>query len=165
MSSTTPFSHQEIRQLDQTPGGKRQVVLGRLSLGDLLDLPALRQGELRRAAAPVSRVKRAEPAGVEVADHIANPVLAGDGHLRDRGHIHALSRQQHHLRPPPGHHRPAAPADDPHQPLSFIIVDLTHTHAICHWPSLSDQHLQGKAAAGEPHLLRHCRNKPRSPGR
>jgi hypothetical protein len=33
-----PLSHQEIRQLGQAPGGKRQVVLGRLSLGDLLDL-------------------------------------------------------------------------------------------------------------------------------
>ena len=49
-------------------------------------------------------------------DHVADPVLAGERHLRDSGHIHALSRQQHHLRPPPGHYRPTAPAHNPHQP-------------------------------------------------
>ena len=36
------------------------------SLGDLLDLPPLRQRELRRMAALVIRVQRAEPVGVEV---------------------------------------------------------------------------------------------------
>jgi len=32
-----PLRDQEVRQLRQAPGGKRQVVLGRLGLGDLLD--------------------------------------------------------------------------------------------------------------------------------
>jgi hypothetical protein len=64
-------------------------------------------------------------------------------------------RQQHHLRPPPGHHRPGAPADDPHQPLSLVIVDLTHPQAFSHRASVEDQRLQGKPERGKPSLLRH----------
>jgi len=48
---------------------------------------------------PLYSVQRAEPVGVEVADHITHPVLAGERDLRDRGCVHALGRQQHHLRP------------------------------------------------------------------
>jgi hypothetical protein len=118
-------------------------MLGGLGLGDLLDLPPLRQRELRRAAAFVSRIRRIEPVGVEVPDYIADPVLPGERDLRDRSRIHALSRQQHHLRPPPGHHRPAAPADNPHQPLALIIVDLAHPQPFTHRASLGDQRLQG----------------------
>jgi hypothetical protein len=93
-------------------------------------------------------------------DHVADPVLAGERHLRDRGHVHALRRQQHHLRPPPGHDRPAIPAHDPHQPAAFIIIDLPHTHALGHRPSLSDRHRHGKhrqsaLRPGERNLLRH----------
>ena len=61
------------------------------------------------------------------------------GHLRDPSHVHPLGRQQHHLRLPPGHHRPAAPAHDPQQALALVIVDLTHSQAICHRPSVGDQ--------------------------
>jgi hypothetical protein len=32
------LSHQEVRPLSQAPGGERQVMPGRLGLGDLLDL-------------------------------------------------------------------------------------------------------------------------------
>src|ERR1022692_3637958 len=53
-----PLSHHEFRWLRQAPGGERQVMLGRLGLGDLLDLPPLAQRELRRMAALVSRVER-----------------------------------------------------------------------------------------------------------
>jgi hypothetical protein len=142
-----PLSHQELRQLGQAPGGKWQAMVGRAGLGDLLNLPSLGQRELRRAAALVLRIERAEPIGVEVADHIADSVLAGEGHLRDRGHVHALRRQQHHLRPPPGHHGPRAPADNPHQPPSLIIIDLTHPQAFGHRPSLDDQHLPEKVTS------------------
>jgi len=62
-------------------------------------------------------------------DHITDPVLAGERHLRDPGHVHALRRQQHHLRPPPGHHRPTVAAHDPHQPATLFIIDLTHPQA------------------------------------
>jgi hypothetical protein len=150
-----PLSHQEVGQLGQAPGGKRQVMLDGLGLGDLLDLPPLAQRELRRMAAFVLRVKGAEPVGVEVPDHITHPVLAGERHLRDRGHVHALRRQQHHLRPPPGHHRPAPAADDPHQPLSLVIIDLTHPQPFTHRASVRDQRLQGKPERGKPSLLRH----------
>jgi hypothetical protein len=90
----------------QPAGGLLQM--GRPGLGDLLDLPPLPEGELRRTAAPVLRVQRAEPVSVEVADHIPHLVLTGERHPRDRGRRHALRGQQHHLRPLPGHHRPAA---------------------------------------------------------
>jgi hypothetical protein len=60
------------------PGRKRQVGVGRFRLGELLDLPPLAQGEPRRPATFVLRVQRAEPVGVEVADHVADPVLAGE---------------------------------------------------------------------------------------
>jgi len=140
-----PLSDKELRQLRQAPGGKRQVMLARPGLGDLLDLPPLRQGELRRAAAPVPRVQRAEPISVEVPDHITHPVLAGERDLRDRGHVHALGRQQHHLRPPPGHHRAGTAAHDPHQAPALIIVNLTHSQAFSHRSSLKDPPLAEKS--------------------
>ncbi|HXZ71269.1 MAG TPA: hypothetical protein VEH31_10435, partial [Streptosporangiaceae bacterium] len=55
------LSHQELRQLGQAPDGKRQAMAGRPGLGDLLDLPPLRQRELRRVAAFVPRIQRIEP--------------------------------------------------------------------------------------------------------
>src|SRR6266516_2093707 len=124
--------------------GKRQVIIDRPGLGDLLDLAPLRKGELRRPPALKARVERIEPVGVEVADHIAEPFLAGEGHPRDRRHVHALGRQQHHLRSPPGHHRPTAPADDAQQAPPLVIVDLTHPQATSHRPSL-----EGSATATE----------------
>ena len=39
-------------------------------------------------------------------------------------------------RPPPGHHRPAAPAHDPHQPPALIIINLTNPDTLTHQPSL-----------------------------
>lgn len=85
-----PFGHKEISQLGQTPGGKRQLIVCRTGLGDLLDLTPLRHGELRRSATLVLRVQRGELAGVDVADHIPHPVLSGERDLRDRDRVHAL---------------------------------------------------------------------------
>jgi hypothetical protein len=65
MSSTTPLGDQEVGQFGQAPGRKRQAVLGRLGLGDLLDLPAFWEGEGSRSAAHVLRVERVEAVGVE----------------------------------------------------------------------------------------------------
>ena len=69
-----------------------RMLLRRLRFRGLLDLPPLAQRELRRMTALVLRVKRPEPVGVEVPDHITDPVLAGEGHLRDRRRVHPLSR-------------------------------------------------------------------------
>jgi len=41
-------------------------MLGRAGLGDLLDLPALAQGELRRPAAPIPRIQRIEPSALQL---------------------------------------------------------------------------------------------------
>lgn len=57
-----------------------------------------------RPTAGVLRVERIEAVGVEVVDHIPDPVAAGERHLGDLRHRHAQRRQQHHLGPPPGHH-------------------------------------------------------------
>jgi hypothetical protein len=51
-------------------------MLGWLRLGDLLDLPALAQGELQRVATLVPRVQRIESVGVEITDHIAHSAPA-----------------------------------------------------------------------------------------
>src|SRR5580704_7512667 len=72
------LSNQELRQLRQAPGREGQVTLGRLRHGDLLDLPPLAQGELQRVATLVPRVQRIESVGVEIIDHIAHPVIAGE---------------------------------------------------------------------------------------
>src|SRR5215467_2276064 len=67
-----------------------------------------------------------------------------------------LGGQQHHLRPPPGHHRARAPADDPHQPPSLIIVDLPYPQPFGHRASLSDQRPPGKPP-GTPAVDRYLR--------
>ena len=68
-----------------------------------------------------------------------------------------------HLGPPPGHHRPRAPADDPHQPPSFIIIDLTHAQPLGHPASLGDRAPPGNPPdPGEPNLLRHYTRTQRS---
>src|SRR5664280_1404673 len=61
----------------------RQPVIGGPTPGDLGDLGALVGAEGRRAAAPVARAERVKPVGVEVVDHVADPVRAGAGHLGD----------------------------------------------------------------------------------
>ena len=76
-----PLGHQEIGELGQAPPGKRQSVLGRPGLGDLLDLTALRQRELRRPPARIAGVQRIKPVGVEVVQHVPHPVLAGKASL------------------------------------------------------------------------------------
>jgi hypothetical protein len=127
-----PLGDQEVGQLGQAPGRERQAVLDRRGLGDLLDLTAFGQGEGLGPSAPVLGLQRVEAVGVEVVDHIADPVGAGEGHLGNLRYGHALDRQQHHLRAPPGHHRSGAPTDDPQQSPAFVVVDLTDSYAFSH---------------------------------
>jgi hypothetical protein len=44
---------------------------------------------------------------------------------------------------------------DPYQPLSLVIVDLTHPQPFSHRASLDDQRLQANRGRGKPNLLRH----------
>ncbi len=147
MSSTTPSATRNSASFDRLQAENGRPCSAGLDLAIFLISRRCGQGELRRPAALVPRVQRAEPVGVEVADHVADPVLAGERHLRDRGHVHALGGEQHHLRPPPGHHRPAAPAHDPHQPPALVIIDLTHPQPFGHRPSLEDQQLSRHSAS------------------
>jgi hypothetical protein len=67
---------------------------------------------------------------------------------------------RYHLRPPPRHHRPAAPPHDPHQPTALIIINLTRPQAICHPASLGDHHQPRQPPRqahpqGKRDLLRH----------
>jgi len=112
--------------------GKRQPMLGRLGLGDLLDLPPLSQREHRRTPARVPRIQRLKGVGAEVMQHVPDPVLAGKSQPGDLRHAHALRRPQHHLRPPPRHHRPRPAAHDPLQAIALVITDLTYSHPASH---------------------------------
>jgi hypothetical protein len=61
-----PLGDQEAGQLGQAPRGERQVMLGRLGLGELLDLPPLPEGELRRAAAAVPGYSELNPSALKL---------------------------------------------------------------------------------------------------
>jgi hypothetical protein len=67
---------------------------------------------------------------------------------------------RYHLRPPPRHHRPAAPPHDPHQPTALIIINLTHPQAICPRPvsgitTSRDSRPAKLTPQGKRDLLRH----------
>lgn len=57
------------RKINEAPPRLRH----KICLGDLLDLPALADGELRRMSALVLGIQRPEPVDVEVADHVTHP--------------------------------------------------------------------------------------------
>jgi len=59
--------------------------------------------------------------------------------LGDLRHRHALSGQQHHLGPTPGHNRHRAAADEPRQPPALIVTDLSHLHSLGHDWGLSSR--------------------------
>jgi len=116
-----PLGNQDLGQLGQAPGRERQVMIHRPRQRDLLDLASLRQGEGGWAPTGIARVERVEPIQVEVVQHITNPILGGEGHPGDLGHLHGLGAEQHHLRPPPGHHRPGAAPHDTQQSVALIV--------------------------------------------
>ncbi len=118
-----PLINQVVAQLGEAPGRERQVVVRGPGERDPLDLVALLVGELRRPPTPVTRIQRLEPVDVEVVDHIADPVLAGECHPRDLRHVHRLRGEQHHLRPTPGHDRPRPATKDPQQPVALVTAD------------------------------------------
>lgn len=60
-----PLGDQEVRLLGQAPGGKRQAVLGRPGLRDLLDLAALGQCEGLGPTALALGVERVEAIAIE----------------------------------------------------------------------------------------------------
>jgi hypothetical protein len=64
-------------------------MIGWAGQGKGFDPPTLRERERRRAATAVARVQRVEPVGVEVVQHVADPVAAGEGDLGDRRRGHA----------------------------------------------------------------------------
>ena len=63
-----PPGDQELCQLGQAPGRRRQVVVLRAGQGDLLELPAFGEGEGGRTAAGVLRRERVEAVVIEVAE-------------------------------------------------------------------------------------------------
>jgi hypothetical protein len=85
-----PLGDEELGQLGQAPGGKGQVVVDRPAQRDLLDLPALGQGELRWSAPRVLGGQRIESIGVEVVDDLSDPVLGSEGDLGDGRDVHPL---------------------------------------------------------------------------
>ena len=172
-----PLSDEELGQLGQTPRRKRQTVIGRTRQSDLLDRWRCGRVKVGGPATGVLRVQRVEAVLVEVVDHLPHPVRAGESQLGDPGHVHTLHRQQHHLRPPPRHHRPRRTAHDPQQPVPLIVRDLPnpqtfprhHPPPIRHQQCpirLRDQHpqmvdLQGQHCA-DAALGQHVRFRGRS---
>jgi hypothetical protein len=102
-------------------------MVNRSRQGDLFYLLTLGEAERRRPATGVLRVQRLKAVLVEVVYDLPYPVGAGEAHLGDPGHVHALDRQQHHLRPPPGHHRPRRPAHYAQQPVPLFVRHLSGT--------------------------------------
>src|SRR3712207_2013939 len=111
------------------------TTLFRSAQRDLLDLGPLLEVELRWPAAGIARIQRVESVSGEVVDHVADPVGAGERDLGDLRHRHALSREQHHLRPPPGHHRPGAATHDAQQSVALVITDRADLHPVHHLAS------------------------------
>src|SRR5665811_2157680 len=72
--ATTPLATRCSASVGRLQRRNRQPVVGGPTPGDLGDLGALVGAEGRRAAAPVARVERVEPVGVEVVNHVADPV-------------------------------------------------------------------------------------------
>jgi hypothetical protein len=127
-----PLSDQELGQLRQRPGRERQVMVDRPGQGDLLDLAPLGQSEGRQTATAVARIQGVEPVQVEVVQHVADSVGAGEGDLSDLADVHALGAEQHHLGAPPSHHRPRAPPHDPQQPVALVVGDVPHPDPLGH---------------------------------
>ena len=101
--------------------------------------------EPQRLGSRGERVSRAERAD-GVHQHVRGPNLAGDpadeafrcGGVGGVGYLAADTVggfTQGMLVPVDGHE---APPHDPHQPTALIIINLTHTQAICHRPSLPE---------------------------
>jgi hypothetical protein len=133
-----PLSDQEVGQLGQRPGREGQVMVDRAGQRGLLDLAPLDEGEGGRAAAGIARIQRVEPVQVEVVQHIADPVGAGEGHLGDHRNVHRLGAEQHHLRSPPGHHRPGAAPHDAQQPVALLVGEVSHPDPLGHPASFDD---------------------------
>jgi hypothetical protein len=87
-----PLGDQELGQLGQAPGRERQPVVNGSRQGDLFNLLTLGEAERRRPAADVPRVQGLKAVLVEVVEHLPYPVGAGEAHLGDPGHVHALDR-------------------------------------------------------------------------
>jgi hypothetical protein len=123
----------------QSLGRKGQAMVSWPGLGDLLDLPPLAQGELRRRPSLYLGYNELNPSAwtlwitSRTRSSPVNATLAIEG-------TSMRCAEQHHLRPPPGHYRPAIAPHDLHQPASVIIIDLTNPQPIRHRPSLGDQH-------------------------
>src|SRR5271154_7178208 len=68
-----PLGDQELSELGQAPGGKRQAVVHGTRESHLLDLAPLAQCELGWVAAGVARVQGLKAVGVEVVDDFPHP--------------------------------------------------------------------------------------------
>ena len=129
-----PLSDQELGQLGQAPRRERQVVVLRAGQRHLLDLPGAAASVNVGGRPPAYfGCQRVEAVGVEVVDHLPDPVLGGEGDLGDRP-----------ARPCPapttarsglfaiGTTDPDAPADDPQQLVALVVGDLPDTHTFGH---------------------------------
>ena len=131
MSSTTPSATRKSASFGQAPPENGSPCSAWVDLAIFLTSRRWASMNTWWPPARISRVQRVEAVGVEVVQHVADPV-AGKSQPGDLRHAHALRRPQHHLRPPPRHHRPAAATHDPFQAIALVIADLTYSHPASH---------------------------------
>ena len=133
-----PLGDQELCQLGQAPGREGQVVLLRTGQCHLLDGLSFGKGELRRASAGVLRGQGVEPVGIEVVDHLSDPILGGEGDLGDGRDVHGLGGPQHDLGSSPSDYRPRTSSHDAEELVALGAGQVTDTHTFGHHPSLRD---------------------------
>jgi len=133
-----PLGDQELCQLGQAPGREGQVVVLRTGERHLLDGLALGESELGRASAGVLRGQGVEPVGVEVVDHLSDPVLRGEGDPGDGRDVHGLGGPQHDLGSSPSDHRSRTSSHDAEQLVALDTGEVPYTHTFGHHPSLRD---------------------------
>jgi hypothetical protein len=93
---------------------------------------------------PCTRLEAERAELLHAEDHLRLAGLGNDLAAGDRIQVAARPGTWDTASWPPGHHRPAVTAHDPHQPPTLIIIDLTHPHTFGHRPSLKDQHPPGQ---------------------
>jgi len=129
------------------------AVEGDVAQGRELGFYAVEPGRIGRGAGDLDVAGRGpcpDP-GVFGRGQVRAEVVADD---RDAGRGRVQGAQvAAELQKPGSGLAPAAPADDPHQPLSLVIVDLTHPQTFRHRASLSISTRRGSPRPGKRDLL------------
>ena len=149
-----PLGDEEFGQLGQAPGGKTQVVIDRAGQGDLLDLPALRLGELGWSAPEYFAANESNPSALKLWMTSLTRSSDVKAILAMAGTSIALGRPEHDLGSSPSHHRARPPTHDREELSPLLVGDIPDCHAFCHGTTLRDRPLK---VVDAPH--QRCRSR------